>query len=435
MTNQTPNQTKAYSEIRDEVEVKEIPIIKLRFGMLSTDRVIDSKKLGISADAFQNMPEHIQTKLKQKVVPNSAIRPLDTIRKSVTKYMNSAGSKHDLFGFVLGHTRALEVEEKLCEYQAEFNDAIMEKDVYEDKCAKILDSFINDPDLKSYSWYDRFIEALVNSQPDWDEYFEACKFEIHPFYIGESGSTSAHKFKTAKDSFKEICAGTKGNLIHEISETSLHIYNLALKNGPTKGIKEVTWRQIYKICDKLQSLSFVSPSISIVEAEIRSILDQALPASGDIYGIQRTNLMSILSCLTDPFKLADKVDNGRPLFSKVDLSLGLNNNELDFDETETTDESKVEEQAKPAQETESLVESEDEVEVVQTTKDESNDTDSNDEKLVASSTNESSGNDLNDLVEASVLADDVISDLASEATNVNLQSETDSFVFHDTPEW
>lgn len=400
MTKKTSKQTTAYSEIRDYVEVSEVPIIKLRLSLLTTERTIDARKLGINAEAYKNMPEQIQTKLKQKVIPNAAINPLDSIRKNVNKYMDDVGSKHDLFGHVFGHEMSLKAEKRLSEFQAEFNAAIMAKEDYEARCKKIIDSFVEDEDLKAFPWYDRFIEAIVSSQPDWDDYYDACKFEFFPFYIGESGTTSAHKFESARDSFKEICEGTKGNLIFDISKSAKHIVDLAIKNGPEKGIKKVTWTKIISICDKLQSLSFVSPSISTVEKEIRGMLSKVLPNSGDLYGIQRENLISILSMLVDPFKLSDKIDNGTPLFEKIEINLGLNEPELKIETDETkADAGSIESvDAEEASDGKVNIADEAKVQVAESKADEINPSDE----------------ELSSIIDESVSAEDAISDLASE---------------------
>lgn len=431
MTKATPYQTKAYSEIRDVIEVKEIPIIKIRFKMLTTDRVIDAKKLGIDSDAFKNMPEHIQTKLKQRVIPNSAVRPLDSIRKNVDKYMNDVGSKHELFGFVLGHEKSIEVEEKLLKFQSDFNQSIMAKDDYDARCLKILDSFRNDADLKKYPWYSTFIDAIVASQPSWEKYFESCGFEIHPFYIGESGSTSAHKFKSAKDSFKEICRGTKGNLIQDISKTAMKVFELATKNGPQKGIKEVTWKQLIKICDKLQSLSFVSHEISNVEAEIRGILSKVLPNAGDIYGIQRENLLSILSMLVDPFKLADKVENGTAIFENVDISLDFNSeSKLKQNIEEVQDELIDSVAVLTATEENVRTEAIDDTDYLDAASGSESELDATAETL-----NDSDTDELSNAIVNSISADEVVSDLALEAVDsVNLTPQN-AIVFHTEVDW
>jgi len=356
----TSNQTKKLSQVRDVVEVNEVPIFNVEIRVLTNKRTIDANKLGISSDALSSLPEHIQTKLAQTLVPDRATRPLLSIRKAVQDFMKRSMVEQKPFGYVCGHEVAEKNEEFLLKKQDEFYASIMDENDYNEASKKIINDLRNDPMLKGLHWHDRFIELSEMRQPTWETYIESCEFIPKAHFIGAAGTASTLKLRTASETFSEICSGTKAALVDEISNVARDILTNIAKQKQDHLIQEKTWKRMFELADKLSSLSFVSPNIVAVETELREMLLSFLPNAGSITGQAKSNFVTILSTLVDPFALADKIDNQQPLFKEVTLRGVVEN--LDI-EQQIESSSDLDIESDIAVETETEAEAEAEVEV------------------------------------------------------------------------
>ena len=321
-TSKTSNKSQQLSAIRDHVVVSEIPVINTTIRMPTNKRVLNAKKVGISDKAISSLPEHIHTKLDQTLLPTAATRQLDSIRKNVKDFLDRRAVHNKHFGFIVGHETAVEVEDWLFGKRDEFNAAILSEKTYNDECNRIIEALRSDPILKEQDWHASLVDASLRAQPSYEQYIESCEFEVYATYIGESGLSDTRKLRSAEDTFQSICKGTKGSLIEEISTTANKLLTKAHASPKDKGIKEVSWKLMYALCDKLSDLSFVSKNIGAAEEELRTMLDSKLPSAGTLHGMERENFLVVLSALVDPFALADKVDSGLPLFKKSEDTLG-----------------------------------------------------------------------------------------------------------------
>jgi len=328
MTN-TSNQTKKLSQVRDYVEVSEVPIFNVEISILTNNRTIDANKLGIDSDALNSLPEHIHTKLAQALVPARATRPLLSIRKSVQDFLKRTMVEQKPFGYVCGHENAIKHEEFLLKKQDEFYAAMMTEEDYNKECERIIHDLTHDPILMKEHWHDRFVELSKSRQPTWETYCESCDFNPKAHFIGESGSASTIKLKTANETFSDICKGTKEALVDEIAKTSHDILGNIAKQKQDNLIQEKTWQRMYELADKLSSLSFVSRNIAMVEQELREMLNSFLPKAGSISGHTKSNFVTILSSLVDPFALSDKINNQTPLFKEVTITGSIEDLEVE----------------------------------------------------------------------------------------------------------
>jgi hypothetical protein len=340
-TNNTQNQTAQLSEIRDHVIVSEVPVINIDIKIITNTRKIDATKLGLNSELIKTLPESILAKLEVGLVPSKATRPLEAKRKQAEKLLKSRAVYNKLFGWIAGHEDAIDLENGLSVIQSSFYSALMSEEEYNQKTSQIIEEFAKDPILLNSEWHSTFIEIAKMRQPCWGEYIAACSFDLAGNYIGEAGTISGNKMRSSKDSFDKIFTSTKGVLIKEIADfASTQLVKAYAARSKDHGVKEVTWKLAYALCDKLKGLSFVSPNIAKAESEIRSKFIQALPDVGSIYGITRDNYISIISALSDPFRLADKIDSGLPLFKVDDSNLDMNSDEtlaLNYNETETNE--------------------------------------------------------------------------------------------------
>jgi hypothetical protein len=312
----TNNQKTKLSQVRDDIIVSEVPVFNVMASTLSNDRVIDTRDLGMSEGDLKNLPSDIKVKLNQVLVPIKATKPLKSIIKAVQNYLNRFMVEQKPFGYVCGHEVAGEREEFLLKKQREFYDSILDEDLYVAACQRIITDLTNDEVLKKLHWHGRLIEMAKAKQPCYEDYVDKCELEVLSHYIGESGRASTNKLKTAQDVFPSICKGVKGKLVSEISQVANEVMVNITKQTKKDSIQEKSWVRSYELCDKLKSLAFVSSNISVIENEIRSMLNSFLPKSGTITGQTKTNFLTLIGALLDPFVLADKVDNGEPLFKK-----------------------------------------------------------------------------------------------------------------------
>jgi hypothetical protein len=335
-TNETPNQTTKLSAIRDHVIVSEVPVLNMDIKIICNSRKIDSSKLGMSNEIAKSLPDSVLTKFEQILVPKSATNGLEAARKRAEKVLKSRAVYNKLFGWVIGHEDAGYIEDELLVIKSAFYNSLMDEETYDLKAAQIIEALKQDPILIHQAWHSRFVEISQIRQPSWEDYINGCSFAVLGIYIGEAGTISSRKMKSAEESFQKIFTSTKGVLIEEISTfANAQLKTAYASKSKGLGVKEVTWRHAYELCDKLKGLSFVCPNIAKAEAKIRAKFIQALPESGLINGRTRDNYLTILTALADPFRLVDKVDSGLPLFKEEyfqpeeigeNLTLSLNEN-------------------------------------------------------------------------------------------------------------
>lgn len=314
----TPSQTKKLSVLRDHVQVKEIPIFNVKISCLSMSRTLDLRKIEVSDKEISDLPDSIRTNLARDLVPKDAVTPLESKRRRVSEYMKRYMVQQKPFGFVVGHGSACVHEDWLMDQQQRFYELIMDEETYIKDCKKIIDAFRNDQHLQSKPWFKDLIEHSIRQQPSYEEFVNAAQFELSAHYIGEGGTADTYKLKTAKDTFAEICVGTKGKLIKEISDRANEFLKQHYKVDMGGNLAQAHWQKLPELCDKLADLSFVSKNIFEAEKQLREMLNKILPAQGGICGAARTNLAAVASFLSDPFMLADKIDNGKPLFKEYE---------------------------------------------------------------------------------------------------------------------
>ena len=234
-------------------------------------------------------PDELASLGSKKICDPAALKIFNTLKGRAISVLDQYGLQF-LGGWAIPEDKAVEVHQRLDAIEQEFNEA---KEDFLDNYHRNVQDWIN----RQNEW-----SAIIEDSVESVDYVQSRIGFLSRFYSVSMPGAASDGADMLGAGFQEEVAGFGRALFDDVAQAATSAWRNSFKGQDKVSHKALS--PIRKIYDKLNSFSFVDPTVLPIAEIIKTALD-SLPKKGFIEGLPLIQFQGLVSLLRDGEALAD----------------------------------------------------------------------------------------------------------------------------------
>lgn len=278
---------------------------------LSATRIINEEDLGFPTT---QLPKGLRTALHLEVVSKELVNYFTNVRRNVENYLFEVSvrtSNSRILGYAIDPDSRLDVDEKLREYKAEYDEAMAKaKAQYPSLCQELLKNLRDK--YEDFEYIDQLADAVERSMPLWAKIEDGLEFKHCIFQAQAPEHHDAMAQLRLASGYDAITQGLYGQLLADVAKKANKVRVSLKKREDKEKVSQKTVNQIRGLLVKVRNMSFVDKRVKSLADAFKSALSN-LPDTNSLEGYNVEYFTNLVKALCDQLALQEAIEQGQDI--------------------------------------------------------------------------------------------------------------------------